>query len=267
MANEKHLLLTAIGDWTDSALAGEAWQVGVRLALVFGGSVDPVGTFPSNWDPTALAINRTETNWTIQGNWDAKTGTNTFEPDDYLNDQAAPAFISWFGAISVISNKCRLRQLKLSPIGTNGKLVPAPPYSTGTPVVLDWTASYPVGINGGEILPLQIACAVSHRTAQVGRHGRGRMFVPGFTGSATNSHGVMSTGLATSIAASQASLLEALAYTSSDPTGARVRPVITGAPWTHYGVINQVRCGTVLDTQRRRRRSIAETYESQAVTY
>jgi hypothetical protein len=62
-------------------------------------------------------------------------------------------------------------------------------------------------------------------------------------------------------------LLEALAYTSSDPTGARVRPVITGAPWTHYGVINQVRCGTVLDTQRRRRRSIAETYESQAVTY
>jgi hypothetical protein len=165
----------------------------------------------------------------------------------------------------VFSSKTRLDSLKLSPIGTNGKLIPAPPYSTGSPTLLTWTSSNPVGINGGEILPLQVSCVASHRTPQLGRHGRGRMFLPPFTGSATDGHGHLSSGTTASIAAAQAALLTSLTYSSSSSGGPHLAPIITGHPWTNYARINQVRVGNVLDTQRRRRRSLPETYSNVSV--
>ena len=266
MANEKHLLLTVQGDWTDSELIEETWQVGVRLALVMG-AVDDVGTLPNNWDPAATSINRTETDWTITGNWLATSGTPTFHPDDYLNDQAAPAFSAWIAASGLISSKCRIRSMKLSPIDTLGHVIPAPPYSTGTPCLLTWTGAYPVGISGGELLPLQIACVASHRTAQTGRAGRGRMFLPGYTASALNGHAKTSTASATGAATAQADLLSALSVSGVGIDAPHVRPIVTGGNYTKYGVINTVRVGTVLDTQRRRRRSLTEVYENASPSY
>lgn len=266
MADEKHMLLVAQGGYTDSALSAETWQVGVRLAVVFG-TVDPVGTLPNNWDPVALAVNRTETHWTITSNWTVHgPGVSVFSPDDYLNDQAAPAFATWMAGVPFTSS-LQLDQLKISPIGTDGHVVPAPPYSHGTPCTLAWTSSYPVGTNGGQVLPLQNSLVASHRTAQVGRHGRGRMFLPSITASALNSAGLIDSSTAPSIATHQAALLEALSYTGSGVGALAVRPIVTGKPWVNYGVINTVRVGNVMDTQRRRRRSIPETYTNHAVTY
>lgn len=259
MANEKHLLLTAVGDYTTAPMNAEAWAVTLRLALVFG-PIDPVGTLPSNWDPVAVNINRTETDWTITGNWHVSS-PDVFEPDDFLNDQAAPAFTSWIAG-GPMSNYARLRALKLFPIGApSGRAVPAPPYAQGTPCLLTWTSNYPTGATGSGVSPLQIAMVASHRTAQIGRKGRGRMFIPAVNPNQlepTTTH--FSAPRVTAAVTAQQALLQALTWSSPSPLAAHTHTIVTGAPFVSYAKINTVRIGDVPDTQRRRRRSMVETY-------
>jgi hypothetical protein len=262
MAHEKHLLLRAAGDYVPSTLPGEIWQNDIRLALVHG-SVDSLGTLPNNWDPSATAIARTETDWDITGNWKTTVLGSDFNPDDYLNDQAAPAWTA-FMAAAHLSNQDRLRTLELFPIGApDGKAVPAPPYALGTPCRLEWTGSYPTGGESSTQLPPQNSIAVSWRTQQIGARGRGRIFLPATTSGAL-SGGHVSTGAADDITAAAVTFLEALAYTSASWN---VIPIVTGAPYVGYGIINQVRVGSVMDTQRRRRNRLTEVYTSTNVTY
>lgn len=266
MANEAHLLLSAIGGYTDAGLANESWQVGIRLAMVFG-TVDPVGTLPNNWAPRPATINRTETNWTITGNWNVGVGSEQFNPDDYLNDQAAPAFTTWMGAVG-LANQVTLRELKLFPIGAPlGHAIPAPPYAQGSPCLLTWTANAPHGAGGLTMLPLQIAAVASHRTSQIGRRGRGRIFLPGLSASASNGGGFLQSTFVTSVLNGQVALLEALKYDGLPQSTLSIRPVVTGKPFTNYAIINRVQVDNVPDTQRRRRRSLPLTVSGADVTY
>lgn len=260
MAGEKHLLLTFGGSYTDASIDAESWQVGVRLALVMG-AVDPVGTLPSNWDPIAHDINRTHTNWTITGNWkaDSLTPPASFDPGDYLNDHAAPAW-NTFLASTICSDKLKTEYAKLYPIGApTGRAIPAVPYTSGTPCTLAWTAAFPKGGSGSNLLPLQDSFAVSWRTAQVGRRGRGRIFMPPTTVAAPDAHGFLSSTFQTNLKNAAVTFLQALAVTPVGPTAPHVRPIVTGSPFTQYGVISQVRVDNVIDTQRRRRRSLDGT--------
>lgn len=266
MANEKHLLLTFGGDYTDTENSAEVWQNSLRCSLVFGGT-DPVGTLPSNWSPVAAGINRTETNWTITGNWTVSgPGGGGFAPDDWLNDQVAPALDTWLG-VSGIANRIRLRWAKVFPIGPDGQALPAPPYSQGSPVLLTWTSSYPTGDDGANLLPLQNSIVVSHRTAQTGRKGRGRMFRAGISTNANDLHGRIGSTYVTGMLNAQVALLEDVSLPSSGPTDPAVRPAIIGSPWTTYGTINQVRVGDRMDTQRRRRDQLDEAYSSATPSY
>lgn len=266
MANEKHLLLTWGGDYTDTENSAEEWQNSLRLALVFG-TVDEVGTLPNNWDPVAASINRTETHWNITGNWSVDGPTlNTFSPDDWLNDYAAPSLDTWLG-VSGISDKIRLKWIKLFPIGTSGNAVPAPPYSQGTPCLLEYTSAYPTGDDGANLLPLQNSIVVSHRTAQTGRKGRGRMFRAGISTNSNDAHGMIGSTYVGNMLSAGVALLEGLSYTGVGGASAHVRPAVIGAPWTSYGMINQVRVGNRMDTQRRRRDQVTETYSSDTPSY
>lgn len=268
MANEKHLLLTFGGSYTDASVDAESWQVGIRLALVMG-SVDAVGTLPSNWDPVAHDINRTESLWTITGNWRiaSLTPPATFNPDDYLNDQAAPAWTT-FLASTICSDKLKTEYAKLYPIGApSGRAIPAVPYTSGTPCTLAWTSAYPKGGSGSNLLPLQNSFAVSWRTGQIGRRGRGRMFMPPTTVAAPDAHGFLSSTFQTNVKNAAVAFLEDLAVTPVGPTAPHVRPIVTGSPFTQYGVINQVRVDNVIDTQRRRRRSLEGTILSGNPSY
>lgn len=269
MANETHFYLTADGDYNPSTaplLAQETWQIGIRLAAVFGGEVDPLGTLPDNVEVTRNTINRTETSWTIQGNWEAGKGTIIFRPDDYLNDLAGPAFATWIATSNTFSSRARLRSLRLYPIGADGKSIPAPPYAQGSPMLLTYTGTLPSGGNSGAPLPPQNTPVASHRTAQVGRRGRGRAYLPVLPVGAVG-EGVISNSVRDALSAAQATLLAALAYDRTLPDILHVRPIVTGAPWVNYAVINQVRVGNVMDTQRRRRKSIDETFKDTAVNY
>lgn len=261
MANEKHLLLTIRGSYTNPTLAAEGFQTGVRLVLDPGNveeTLPPVGTLPNGWEPVAENISRTETDWTIESNWRIDMGGGVFfNPDDYLNDQVAPAVNSWWEN-TIHWSAARIDSLQLYPIGPNGQALPAPPYSQGTPCTLTWTSNAPQGTASGGGAPLQIAVVASHRTPQTGRRGRGRMFLPGIAASFIGSDGQIASTQRLDCANRQVTLLESLTLENA-LGGWVVRPIVTGAPWTNYAVISQVQVGSVPDTQRRRRNALVET--------
>jgi hypothetical protein len=153
------------------------------------------------------------------------------------------------------------------PIGSNGKALPAPPYSQGSPILLSWTSAYPTGDDGGNILPLQNALVISHRSAQTGRKGRGRMFRAGMSVNANDADGKVPSTIQGYLLSAQVALLEALSVADSGVDTPQVRPAIIGSPWTHYGTINQVRVGNRMDTQRRRRDQVDETYTAASPSY
>ena len=265
MANEKHLLLTFGGDYTDTENSAEVWQNGIRFVLS-NDAIPDIGTLPNNWSPVATSINRTETHWTITGNWSADFGGGLhFNADDWLNDQCAPALDTWLG-VSGIANKIRLRWAKVFPIGSNGKAVPAPPYSQGTPILLTWTSAYPTGDDGANLLPLQNSVVVSHRTPQIGRRGRGRVFRAGVSTNANDAHGMIGSTYVTSLLNAEVALLEALSGTYGVTDHTYTRAAVIGSPWTGFGAITSARVGNRMDTQRRRREQVVEAYTSAAVS-
>lgn len=267
MANEKHLLVTAQGSYVDTALDAEGWQIGLRLCLNYG-VIDPVGTLPNSWDVVANTVNRTESDCTITGNWAVHQGTySNFHPDDYLFDQVKPAMEALIGAFPGLSSQARLDTIKCYAIGTNGRAIAPPPYATGTPMLLSYTSGNPVGSSTAQQLPLQIAAVSSHRTPQTGRRGRGRMFLPAITTAAVNHDSLFASAWQSTAANVMKNTMEAMAYDGPGGFGWRTRPIVTGSPWTSYGVITSVRIGSVPDTQRRRRRALPETYVTEVPTY
>lgn len=269
MPQKAHLYLVATGSYTGDApaLAGEIWQTGVRLSFRLSADQDPIGTLPDDeWDVVSANIQRTETAWTIDGNWTIEGGVADFDPGDYLNDQAGPAFRDWMKTLNVFSQSAQLDALKLYPISApNGTVIPAPPYAQGSPVVLNYTGTKPKGANSGLGDPTA-SIVHSLRTSQTGRRGRGRMYTPPHATSAIAQGIVSGTAQAAHAAAGKA-LLEGLAVTTTEPVGSSVRPVVIGAPYTNYAVITHVRVGNVVDHQLRRRNALTEAYVTSAVDY
>lgn len=258
MANEMHLYMTMGGTYGYTYMASEVWQTGVRLFLGIGATApDLVGTLSQDIDIIPATINRTETDWTITGNWQASGPAGAFDPGDFLNDQAGPAAQAWINAAN-FSTGLNLNWIKLYPIGTTGKAIPAPPYAAGTPVLLTYTGTAPKG-SGTSLLPPQVAAVQSLRTAQIGRKGRGRMFAAGIPQSALSTEGQLSATRAQSLSDTTATLLEALTFSPTVPPGPYVRPIVTGAPWTQYAQVVEIICDSVLDTQRRRTKSATAT--------
>jgi hypothetical protein len=259
VSNEKHLLLTILGSYTTGTEARERWQVGVRLALVFG-TVDAIGTLPSDWEPVAATLGATTTDFTTNSNWLAhRAPGNEFDPVDYLTNEADPAVRTWINAMPKSCSAVRVDELKLSPIvAPSGHVIPAPPYAVGTPATLTYTGFIPRGATNAAMSPPQNSVVASHRTAQIGRHGRGRMYLPPLLQSVVGSDGRLDSGQNASIATAQATFLEDLRATAGLAGGAHVRAIVTGKPWSAYALINQVQVGDVMDTQRRRRRALIE---------
>lgn len=267
MANEKHLYVTASGTYVATGMTTETWQVGVRYYAAPGGTPDPVGTLSNAWDVVPLNTARTETNWDISGNWTVEGGANDLDVGDWLNDQLCPAFVTWLNDLGVVSNAANLTEVKVYPIGTDGKAIPAPPFADGTPITATFKGTLPGGSSSSPLLPLQISAVASHRTAQTGRRGRGRMFIPALTTAAMGSGATNGQFLGTAVSSMLAAQVALLESTQLDVPGAGFwcLPAIIGNPWTQYALINQVRVGNIPDTQRRRRRALLETFSSTTV--
>ena len=259
MANEKHLLLTARGTYGFTPESDEIWQNGIRLALVFG-SVDPDGTLPNNWDVIENNDTRDVDDVHYVTNWKSSTlSTFNFDPLDYLHDYAVP---TWAAAMadSSFSSHLQLVDLNLYPIGSNGKAV------DGRSAHATWVA--PVSGGGdSDLMPLEVARVVSWQTPRIGRRGRGRIYLAGSSKVDCTTHGEWD-GTRTGTAADMAqALLEGLSYSSSNPIDSHVRPIVTGSPWTGYGVITSLSVGNVFDAQRRRRNRLPESRVTRSPSY
>lgn len=115
--------------------------------------------------------------------------------------------------------------------------------------------------------PPEVSCCLSWQTPQPGRRGRGRIYMPPAGTGEISTFGFVGSAHVSGLVTAGQTLLAALAVESIDSSATHVRPIVTGSPWTHYGVIQSVRVGHVWDAQRRRRRSELEAYASGDVTY
>lgn len=259
MANEKHLYLTVGGGYIASAtaLANETWQFGVRICLNFG-SIDPIASLPNNWDVYANPQTNDETSWITSSNWAVDgPGLPTFDPCAYLNDQAGPAAAAFVASTGNFSAAVQLRELRLYPIGSDGKALPAPPFAAGSPALLTYKATQPVG-SGSSSMPPQTTAVMSLRTQQVGRRGRGRCYLPMSAGGnvgTTGLVGMMSAAYQAGLATACQTFLEDLGLVALDPSDPQCAPIVTGAPWSSYAAVTSMILDNAWDTQRRRRRS------------
>jgi hypothetical protein len=117
------------------------------------------------------------------------------------------------------------------------------------------------------MLPAECSVVGSWITQRIGRKGRGRIYLPP-TGSAVISDGgEMAPTQTAHVVEGLVSFLEAAAITPTGPGNHWALPIVTGAPYTSYAEIDGVRVGSIVDSQRRRRRQAPEVYANAAVAY
>lgn len=259
MANEKHLLLTARGSYTPTVDEPEVWQNSIRLVLVFG-SVDLDGPLPNTWDVNEEAVAEDRDDVHYVSNWNAShLDTFNFSPTDYLHDYAIPSWSDFVGT-SNFSTKIFLSELALYPVGSNGKAV------EGRSAHATWVA--PVSGGGdADLMPLEVARVVSWQTPRIGRRGRGRIYLAGSSKVDCTTNGEWDGTRRGTAADGAQALLEGLSYSSTNPADAHVRPIVTGSPWTQYGVITGLSVGSVFDAQRRRRNRLDESRVTRSPSY
>jgi hypothetical protein len=259
MANEKHLLLTARGTYGFTPESDEIWQNGIRLVLVFG-SVDADGNLPNNYDVDENNDTRTDSGVSYVTNWKAShLSTFNFDPIQYLIDYGVPSWAT-FMATSTFSSHLQMTDLALYPIGSNGKAI------EGRSAHATWAA--PVSGGGdSDLMPLEVARVVSWQTPRIGRRGRGRIYLAGSSKVDCTTHGEIDGTRCGTFADAAQALLEGLSYSSSDPADAHVRPIVTGSPWTDYGMITGLSVGNVFDAQRRRRNRLSESRVTRSPSY
>lgn len=259
-----HLYVVVGGRYKTAAanLATEQWQTGYRFVATGDPSPPSIGDLPSDNEvyPVPANHNRDETGWTIVGNWSLEMGVNDLDPADWLNDQLAPAWVTFFGTAR-FSSTAWVETIKVYPIDDTGHVAPAPPFSTGTPVTLTMKAQTTCDGGGGTgILPPQISVVASLRTDQVGPSSRGRMFLPAIPSGDIANYGQYGESNNASMAGYVAAMLE-----SSQVTDPMCLPAVIPGNWSTYSLIKGVRVGSVFDTQRRRRNQLPEAFASVAV--
>jgi len=113
------------------------------------------------------------------------------------------------------------------------------------------------GVGAGEMLPFQCATVVSLLTASATRHGRGRFYLPPLAALVLDGGRIS--------AASLAVLDTAWTAFFSSLNGDNITPVVRNRTGHVSTTVTSARIGDVIDTQRRRRNKLTETYTVVAV--
>jgi len=198
----------------------------------------------------------------ISSKWNGNLGVgSTLSVHDWLNEQLGPAGLLLLSGC-YISSQVNLHGVKASPINGSGHVV-----GLRTAQLL-YKSPLPHGPTDIPMLPAECSVAVSWITPVVGRRGRGRIYLPP-TGSAILAEdGNLGTSQTSHIATGAAAFVEATKVTPPPlvPSTEWALPVVTGSPYTAYGQLVGCRVGSVVDSQRRRRRSMSEVYSAATIT-
>lgn len=236
MYDVEHHYMTVIGD----AYGGtERWQFGLRLT---SGGV--------NNETTALAASTIVENW-----WRAN----------------APFAVNWFGAPSTH----RLVELKVASIQPNGEYVTDDPaYSHFYLPAIAGAGAPPAGL-----LPQSSVCATLLTDVPRGYASKGRIYLPPSTRYTPGTDGLLTAPVAEALANNVMQLVTSLnAATNigdvavfSKGRGVKVENVAKQRyEWTYPEVgthrsVTAVKVGRVVDTQRRRRRQLTESYQTDTI--
>lgn len=268
-----HLQLTLGGGYksTDPGDQPEVWQTGLRLYI--GHDLPPaVGTLEAMYNVVEDEQSVDATDFTIVSNWRLEGGIADFDPVSYLTDQATAYAAAWFNN-EALSAYAQGFWMKLAPVGVDGRQIAPPGFSQGSPALLTWKdASRPNGNGSSNTLPLQCSVVCSHRTAQTGKKGKGRQYVPAVDQNSIGADGRLTTDARAAMSAAQVAALEAASYI--DPDNTAVIPSVISSSGSgsalnlnRYATISSVRVGDVVDTQRRRRNKLVESYIDAPVSY
>jgi hypothetical protein len=261
-----HLLLTIGGGYKsiDTEDQPEQWAVNLRMVIAHS-EPDPVGPIAATYSVVEEEQSFDRTAYTVSGAWRLEGGVNDFDPVSYLEDQGINYINDWCNCVS-LSAYAQVHYAKLFAVGVDGKALAPDGFGQGSPALLTYkTGSQPNGNGSSNVLPPQIAIVASHRTRQTGRGGQGRQYRPAVDNDSVTDGGRLTSGAQAATLASHVAALESAKVTIAAET--YVRPAVitnTGtaaAPnLNRYSVITSVRVGDVLDTQRRRRNQLVETY-------
>lgn len=197
------------------------------------------------------------------GFWMGNTDSDSLDPQQQGADDFLTAWTTFFtNSTSNIASGFKTEGVRVALYGTNGFVDPNKNFHAypTTPVQ---------GGGGSGILPAQLALVASlEASPDRGLAGKGRMFLPGVN-EPVGSDGRISltdvlpilTNLRTMFNSINAStvLTGSIINASKGGTGQNLAPPVNR-------VVANVRMGNVYDTQRRRRNSLTETYQSLAVT-
>lgn len=158
-------------------------------------------------------------------------------------------------ANAFVSDRCKLNFVKFNRVDVNGRYI--------DPTTFMNTFADVAGGRSGNVHPNQICLVISFGSAvSRGPASKGRLYSP-MPAVAIETNGLMSVGNATDARDRWKSLIEDLSDVpgldeASEPGAVIMSKAGTG---TKTRRISSVRVGRVLDTQRRRRRNLAESYE------
>lgn len=167
----------------------------------------------------------------------------------------APTQTFWNTAAMNIDSQHRLLGVKLAPIGTDGFY---PPGEVSVEALV--TPDPGPGAGGNHWAPQCCVCVTTTTDTPRGHAAMGRFYLPSMTGEISAS-GRQPAGLNATIAAAAATWLSAVQATTAG------NPVVlskVGVGANHE--ITGVRVGDVIDTQRRRRRQLVESYAVAALS-
>jgi len=198
-----------------------------------------------------MALYRVDFQGTLQGIEEFQHGHHVLS-DGPSADVAADADAAWTtflgtAAVNTFWNTgCVWAQVNVSELGAT----PSAPVVTSAQSIIGVA-----GTSGDSSLPPQVSVCVSFNTATAGSRARGRMFLPAPDTTALVATGRLSSAFRTAVGPALQTY-----FNTMEAGGHQVMVVSSvGAVYTPYAV-NNIRLGDVLDTQRRRRNSIAEVY-------
>lgn len=265
MGNINHLRLVATGGYVGAtALATEFWQMGINLLPTLTLPDDIHDNSTGAFDAASATLSSSGTGYTVSSNYLCEGGANDINPDDYLVNQAKPAFTNFLASGGGVSHFCtiaELRSLELYAVGSDGHVVDVP--SGPSKATLLWTTT-PRGGSGGKPVPLQDSVAVSWVTAANTPRGRGRIFTAGVSSAILDVDGTVASASRATLATAGAALISGLRLGTT--VGPFVRPVVMGNPWSTAYVIKRARVGSIFDTQKRRTNALTEVYSAADVT-
>lgn len=210
---------------------GEVWSVNPRFGFHNNGVF-------AQTTPGALALEQ----------WAAAIG-------DLNNGKVLPSGLSGLlsSSLSIEGIRCEVQTL-------TGQMTQAAEFSLGTPAQGAGALTRPLSV---------AACFTLNRGASFGRSGRGRLFFPACAGPSLTTSARVPEALRNTLSAELVGWLKALRDAFPDPAGPpsdTLRPLVWSRTRGNTRWVENVAMGDVLDSQRRRRDALRESYSIAAYT-